>query len=57
MAAELGKPVLAIILTHAHPDHYGGVAIILKEHPNTLYHDEVGSKGPGWELRIKKSLA
>jgi glyoxylase-like metal-dependent hydrolase (beta-lactamase superfamily II) len=37
MAAELGKPVLAVILTHAHPDHYGGLAIILKGHPNTPF--------------------
>jgi glyoxylase-like metal-dependent hydrolase (beta-lactamase superfamily II) len=33
MADELGKPVLAVILTHAHPDHYGGITVILKAHP------------------------
>lgn len=37
MAAELGKPVLAVILTHAHPDHYGGLTVILKAHPNTPF--------------------
>ena len=31
--AELDKPLLAILLTHAHGDHVGGVDTIKAEHP------------------------
>lgn len=31
--ASLDKPLLAILLTHAHGDHVGGVDAILREHP------------------------
>ena len=31
--AELGKPLLGVIVTHAHPDHYGGLD---RAHPRPL---------------------
>lgn len=33
-----GKPVIAVILTHNHPDHIGGLAQIVKEHPNVAIY-------------------
>lgn len=35
---SLGKPLLAILLTHAHGDHVGGVDAIKKEHPLAELH-------------------
>jgi glyoxylase-like metal-dependent hydrolase (beta-lactamase superfamily II) len=28
---ELGKPLLGVIITHAHPDHYGGLAELIRD--------------------------
>jgi glyoxylase-like metal-dependent hydrolase (beta-lactamase superfamily II) len=30
---ELGKPLLAVLLTHGHPDHYNGVAALIEGQP------------------------
>jgi len=32
----LGKPLLAILLTHGHPDHYNGVSGLVKERPSPV---------------------
>ena len=29
--ASLGKPLLAVLITHAHPDHYGGIVELVAE--------------------------
>jgi glyoxylase-like metal-dependent hydrolase (beta-lactamase superfamily II) len=28
---ELGKPLLGVIITHAHPDHYGGLVALVRD--------------------------
>lgn len=30
-ARELGKPLLAVLVTHAHPDHYGGAVELIED--------------------------
>src|SRR5262245_21893127 len=34
---ELGKPLAGVIITHAHPDHYGGVASLLGDADVPVY--------------------
>ncbi len=35
---ELRKPLLAVLLTHGHPDHYNGVAALLEGLPGVPFH-------------------
>jgi glyoxylase-like metal-dependent hydrolase (beta-lactamase superfamily II) len=28
---ELGKPLLGVVITHAHPDHYGGLVALVRD--------------------------
>jgi glyoxylase-like metal-dependent hydrolase (beta-lactamase superfamily II) len=28
---ELGKPLLGVVITHAHPDHYGGLVELVRD--------------------------
>jgi glyoxylase-like metal-dependent hydrolase (beta-lactamase superfamily II) len=36
-ADALGKPLLAVLVTHAHPDHYGGLASLLEGRDTPVY--------------------
>lgn len=39
--SETGKPLLAVLITHPHPDHFGGLAAVLAEYPDTpVYSSE-----------------
>lgn len=41
--AALQKPLAAILITHPHPDHYNGIATILKSYPGTPVHATAGT--------------
>ncbi len=36
-AEALGKPLLGVVLTHAHPDHYGGLVALLDGRPLPVF--------------------
>jgi glyoxylase-like metal-dependent hydrolase (beta-lactamase superfamily II) len=36
-ADALGKPLLAVLITHGHPDHYNGVAALISGHKVAVY--------------------
>lgn len=57
-----GKPVIAVILTHNHPDHIGGLAQIIKEYPNVPIYatqttvDAIAADKGGFQKASKEQL-
>lgn len=45
---EAGKPVAAMLLTHAHPDHIGGLDLFKRAYPEAIFY---ASEGTAEELR------
>lgn len=60
--SETGKPLLAVLITHAHPDHFGGLAAVLAEYPDTPVYsseatlDEMRTDGHGFMAATREAL-
>jgi glyoxylase-like metal-dependent hydrolase (beta-lactamase superfamily II) len=39
-ADALGKPLLAVVVTHAHPDHYGGIVEVIRDRDIPVFATE-----------------
>lgn len=59
---RLDRPVEALLITHAHPDHIGGIELFKEAFPNLLVYasqatiDAVRTDAGGWQQATRRSL-
>jgi glyoxylase-like metal-dependent hydrolase (beta-lactamase superfamily II) len=60
--SETGKPLLAVLITHPHPDHFGGLAAVLARYPDTPVYsseatlDEMRTDGHGFMAATREAV-